>query len=323
MLIAQTKLGERKLASACFKKEKEQYFCPSCQKEVLLKKGSVKRAHFAHRHLTTCAAFSEGETVEHLAGKFLLAEWTKNGELEAYLPELKQRPDVRWGQIAFEFQCSPLPLERFLERTTNYQKHDYVPWWLLGQALLPKGAFSQLVKACCFYHSKDGIQFWGMDVKSEAILLYHQIAWHFAYPVYYEIQRFDLCKYSVREVLATPVLAKKRVLPWQISHFKQVLTKKLYYQNPTILKLQTKIYELGGHLLYLPEWCYRNSRYFFFFEEELLYLRYAYCQTESFVAWKEIVTPFVKPWSYPFIPLEKILTEVYAECVSLQKIIFF
>lgn len=323
MLIAQTKAGEKKLANVCFKKEKESYYCPSCQGEVVLKKGSIKRAHFAHRHLTNCDVFSEGETLEHLAGKFLFAQWTKTGELEAYLPELKQRPDLLWGEIAFEIQCSPLSFERFLERTTNYQRHGYVPWWFLGQNLLPKRTFSQLAKACCFYHSKEGIQLWGIDADDEAVLLYHQISWHFEWGARYEIQRFYLQDQSLIQVLSMPVQSTQAKVPWQAIHFKQVLKKKLYYQNPAILKLQTKIYELGGHLLHLPEWCYKNSRFFFFFEEELLYLRYAYCQTNSYEAWEVYAKQILADWPYPLIARKKILANVYAECLSLQKIIFF
>ena len=43
-------------------------------------------------------------------------------EIEAYIPEFKQRPDLLVNdKIAIEIQCSHLSMKRLKERTENYQ----------------------------------------------------------------------------------------------------------------------------------------------------------------------------------------------------------
>ena len=114
MLIATNKTNEQILADKALCKTKT-YYCPSCQNRVHLKAGSTIRPHFAHYKKEACAAFSEGETEEHLLGKQQLYDWLvglgHSVEMEAYLPELMQRPDLLLeGKIAIEFQCSGLSI---------------------------------------------------------------------------------------------------------------------------------------------------------------------------------------------------------------------
>ena len=74
MLMA--KMANQQLVTASHQLTKEdKYYCPACQKGVHLKQGAVMRPHFAHFKAEACAAFSEGETAEHLEGKVQLREW--------------------------------------------------------------------------------------------------------------------------------------------------------------------------------------------------------------------------------------------------------
>lgn len=138
MLVAETKAGIKVYADKC--KGKVEAICPSCKAPVRLKHGKIKIPHFAHVAYTGCAYFSEGETLEHLMNKQMLLTWSGSGQLEAYLPELQQRPDLLINRVAVEIQCSPLSLTRLIERTKNYQNHHYQPWWLVGQKLTPRNA---------------------------------------------------------------------------------------------------------------------------------------------------------------------------------------
>ena len=52
--------------------------------------------------------------------------------LEAYLPRLRQRPDILLANLAIEIQCSRLSHQRFIERTQNYLNNSYQVWWILG-----------------------------------------------------------------------------------------------------------------------------------------------------------------------------------------------
>ena len=105
-----------------------------------LRKGLLKRHHFAHYAAANCEVFSEGETEEHLSAKELLYEWLTDEtiEIEAYLPDLQQRPDLLVGKTAIEVQCSALSWRRFVQRTEKYLAYNYSPWWLPGKHLQPQ-----------------------------------------------------------------------------------------------------------------------------------------------------------------------------------------
>ena len=290
------------------------WYCPGCKGRVQLKKGKLIAAHFAHVALEDCQSFSEGETTEHLSGKLLLHQWAPNSELEAYLPELKQRPDVLWGNIAFEFQCSSLSFERFLERTEIYVSHRYYPWWLLGQQFHPKKRLSQFQKACCYYDQKLGVKLWLLSENDQEIRLCYQFQWHYQNGYNYEIQVFNYRRDSLRAILSNKIMDKQSNREWDIFAFQGVLKRKLCQREAKILAAQEKLYLQGGHLLHLPQWCYEDSRYFFFFEEELLYLRWLYLKSSTYNQWLFLIEKDYFNWFFPLIPKEKILQAIYFEC---------
>ncbi len=147
MLMAMTEKNQSIMASDLQADRTEQLWCPGCKNRVFLKNGKNKVPHFAHYAKEACDTFSEGETLEHLNGKTQLYTHFKNlgypAELEAYLKELKQRPDILMvvgeKKIAVEYQCSPLPIERMIERTVQYNRFGYTVCWILGEKLFRKG----------------------------------------------------------------------------------------------------------------------------------------------------------------------------------------
>lgn len=115
MIIAYDNQQQRIKADQA-KKDSEPFYCPGCHGPVHLRKGLLKRHHFAHYAAANCEVFSEGETEEHLSAKELLYEWLTDEtiEIEAYLPDLQQRPDLLVGKTAIEVQCSALSWSRFV-----------------------------------------------------------------------------------------------------------------------------------------------------------------------------------------------------------------
>ena len=316
MFVAENDEKQIVLANDYQRGQEEKLYCPSCAGEVIFKQGKWLLPHFAHRTLDDCQSFSEGETLEHLKGKSLLHQWTKTSQLEAYLPALKQRPDLLWGKLAIEFQCSTLPFERFLERTKNYLQHDYLPWWLLGEQRQPKQRFGALQKACCYYQKEQGLKLWTMNVAQREIQLYHQIDWHFNQTHEYQINSFSIEEYSLKEVIRHR-LPSKSSKPWSTFQFKQRLRQKLFQQDKKIMQLQERFYLQGGHLLYLPSAYYQRSPYFFFFEEELLYLRFCFQRIPSFSEWYQKILTTYDFWPYPFVSQGEILQGIYLECLEL------
>lgn len=122
-----------------WKKEKS-FFCPDCKQSVLFKNGARVTPHFAHYAASACSNRDGGEGEYHLRGKLQLYQWLVNQriavELEAYLPEIQQRPDllvtIQQKRIAFEYQCASLSPRVFKKRTESYVSAGITPIWILG-----------------------------------------------------------------------------------------------------------------------------------------------------------------------------------------------
>lgn len=154
MLVAMNEKKQLVTASEELER-KEDLFCPSCKGRVHLKKGAVMRPHFAHYRRTNCEAFAEGETAEHVAGKMQLKDWFKklgyDVALEAYLPELRQRPDLLLdNKLAVEFQCSSIPIDKMRERTRGYADNGFEVIWILGERFEYGKKLTAFQKACLF-----------------------------------------------------------------------------------------------------------------------------------------------------------------------------
>lgn len=75
--------------------------------------------------------------------------------LEAYLPRLRQRPDILLANLAIEIQCSRLSHQRFIERTQNYLNNSYQVWWILGNSFLGQSQFSLIEKVAATIIEKE------------------------------------------------------------------------------------------------------------------------------------------------------------------------
>ncbi|MGX6978085.1 competence protein CoiA [Vagococcus elongatus] len=235
---------------------KKLFFCPSCGSSLILKNGAVIRAHFAHKNSTECSSFSEGETEEHLLGKSLIASWCESDgiayELEAYLPELQQRPDVLLeGKYAIEFQCSFLSAKRMEERTNNYLQHGYQVIWLLGRRFFMKEKITNVHRLFLNRNTKLGVYLWELDVDQSGIrLLYHIEQLSFLPEVFYSQKYWQKEQDSLLAVLAYPERAKlflqRRydLLPLYQKQ-RQVIQKNLAAKTPSFLKEQEQLYLLG------------------------------------------------------------------------------
>ncbi|MBM7554022.1 competence protein CoiA [Thalassobacillus pellis] len=132
--------------------KKERYYCPSCKEPVLIRAGSVVIPHFAHLPNSICPDKEGGEGTYHQTGKIHLYQWLKGQgydvELEAYLKDIKKRPDIliNWKgkQIALEFQCATIPQEDIRTRSEAYRKKGIYPFWVLGGRQLKRQGTSTI-----------------------------------------------------------------------------------------------------------------------------------------------------------------------------------
>ncbi len=124
------------------------FFCPECQGEVVLKKGSIKEHHFAHVPPSECT-YGTGESEEHRQAKRAIYEAlcthsaVSHLMVERYLSEI--RPDVSFSirdenEVAIEIQFSPLSPEETDRRTRLYAaKRIHVLWLLPARDRLIEG----------------------------------------------------------------------------------------------------------------------------------------------------------------------------------------
>ena len=124
--------------------QKNLLYCPNCRGIVHMRGGPEKRTqlHFAHQK-GECAWSTESETLRHLRGKIVLAEWLRKQfpeaivSLEKRLPEPNRIADIFVAhadgrQWAFEFQCAHLDHDEWQLRHAAYRNANIQDTWIIG-----------------------------------------------------------------------------------------------------------------------------------------------------------------------------------------------
>jgi hypothetical protein len=125
--------------------QERKLICPNCRGVVHVRGGPEKRIqlHFAHQR-GECEWSTEAETVRHMRGKIVLAEWLRaqfplaSITLEEWLPGSNRIADIFMrhadGQCqAIEFQCAPLELEEWQHRHHAYREAGITDTWIIGE----------------------------------------------------------------------------------------------------------------------------------------------------------------------------------------------
>ena len=118
--------------------------CPNCRGIVHIRggEGKMMQLHFAHQR-GECAWSTETESVRHMRGKMLLAQWVREQfplatvSLEERLPEPNRIADIfvmhpDKQQWAIEFQCAPLDYNEWRHRHEAYRKANILDIWIVG-----------------------------------------------------------------------------------------------------------------------------------------------------------------------------------------------
>jgi len=116
------------------------YFCPLCNGEVIVKFGVQRISHFAHVQLSSLCVEYDRESEYHMQAKIQLFNWLETEcskvEMEVFLPDIMQRPDLMFtflgNTYCVEYQCSPISEEVFDKRTNGYLSSGLTPLWILG-----------------------------------------------------------------------------------------------------------------------------------------------------------------------------------------------
>lgn len=116
--------------------------CPVCGAKMIYCHGNYKEPYFKHEINSDCPdIYSEGVTQEHIEGIKTLYSWLKSNieitdiELEKWIPETKQRPDIYFKykekEYCIEYQCSPIST-KYAKRRELYRLQGINDIWILG-----------------------------------------------------------------------------------------------------------------------------------------------------------------------------------------------
>lgn len=118
------------------------YLCPNpkCNGLMILRKGRIKVAHFAHKPPMTCS-WATGETQQHLEAKRVVADALAARKLEAQiecvvdtLPGDRRADVMAWSpkglRIAFELQHTPISLDEIESRASSYARAGIAQIWI-------------------------------------------------------------------------------------------------------------------------------------------------------------------------------------------------
>lgn len=128
--------------------------CPVCGEKMLYCHGDFKIPYFRHEKNSDCPdIYSEGVTEEHIQGIKLLYDWLQNQEdindlqLEKWIPETRQRPDIYFKhngeEYVIEYQCSPIAT-KYNERHDLYRLNNINDIWILGVNKYSIGEYNTL-----------------------------------------------------------------------------------------------------------------------------------------------------------------------------------
>lgn len=143
MIYASAKSGQK--ISSLDADRSDDYVCPACGSAVLLKKGKVNIAHFAHKNLADCDLFPSEMSEWHLKWqekfpidcrevivKHTFTEY--DGFIDAYNlkinHEYSHRADICVDNYVVELQHSSITKEQFMKRNYFYNRAGYKVIWI-------------------------------------------------------------------------------------------------------------------------------------------------------------------------------------------------
>ena len=110
---------------------KNDYYCPSCGKPLVIRKGEIRRHHFAHMASDNCT--------DSWSGSYDMTDWhydwqskypKYNQEVLCTLGSINHRADVMIDRTVVEFQHSSMSTETFNNRNSFYDGLGYKVIWL-------------------------------------------------------------------------------------------------------------------------------------------------------------------------------------------------
>lgn len=159
------------------------YFCPVCQSKVTFKVGTVRIPHFSHYRIQHCIRYLyKAESLEHLQGKhdlYLHIKESRNVDMEIYLSEIEQIPDLLMDKTAIEIQLSTISIELLLTRTRGYYEIGLDVFWLLDEHALNPEKPTQFQLATMKSHHLYTLDIDACQVYQYRMIYFDGFSWHY------------------------------------------------------------------------------------------------------------------------------------------------
>ncbi|MHC5217032.1 competence protein CoiA [Enterococcus sp. LJL128] len=333
MLTAKNKQGDLVQLVHCSDEEMEmhreqQFFCPVCGQEVQLKAGHIRIPHFAHRSLCSFAGSVDNESEEHLALKEMFIDWCESYKIsyqvEAYLPDLKQRPDLLIGNIAIEVQCSSLGLGKIMKRTRTYLANGYIPLWICGEHFWHKQEMGENIKAFTLFSKTLGFYFWAANWRQKTLMLYYHLEENLKGQVYYGRKVWPFCSIPLNQLFHNQHELKLHHtrsydLKTELLNSYRYLAKKLLIKDKKVLSFQECCYKNHQHLLQLHPWFYYEVSQRFVYTHSSFYLLCSLWQFLKEQQGERIQFEVISQFCQQLIIREKLLytfPAISADCIA-------
>lgn len=227
-------------------KRGQAYYCPVCQSKVTFKAGHVRIPHFSHYRIAHCIRYLyKSESIEHLKAKhdlYLHIKQSRNVDMEIYLDEIEQIPDLLADKTAIEIQLSTISIDLLLTRTRGYTSLGMDVYWLLDEHAFNPHKPTQFQLATMKSH-----HLFTYDIDAACTYMYRMIYfdgfnWHF--------ERSVIDASMIDEVIEDWPQKFYRIPD---GHVKGLVTRAK--SNRSVLDLTLgSLYRLGWQVEDIPEW---------------------------------------------------------------------
>lgn len=254
----------------------QQFTCPGCNQPVILKRGGIKVAHFAHKN-ANCNKLSENESQLHLSGKLALMQMAQelypDTQVETIFADIEQRADVYLpsAKIALEYQCSPIDQVSLQQRTQGYLQIGLQVIWILGNTYLKRKLTTQTLAKFARFDVNWGFYLLFWDAKVRHFVLWTdivEVAGHYRYQQSSHQTYQELKQYHQQCQLHQPQIAINQ-------HIKQLesINSQIKLQKETLIFMVTQCYRDGKILPACPIICHPKEAQFPIFGGHTLFWR--------------------------------------------------
>lgn len=110
--------------------KEDEYICPCCEQPLILRQGTIKVPHFAHKSGHECDAWYGEMSEWHRQWQEMFP--IENREVVINCNGERHRADVCFGKYVVEFQNSPMSYKEFDKRTKFYTDAGYKLIWVFN-----------------------------------------------------------------------------------------------------------------------------------------------------------------------------------------------